>query len=63
MEWFQKCIDLEEDFDYYFYHGMVLFFLQKQGEAKDSFAKAESLAKTGEQQTMISQVLGFVNSR
>ncbi|MCK5138002.1 MAG: thioredoxin family protein [Bacteroidales bacterium] len=62
-EWFQTCIDLEEHFDYYFYHGMVLFFKQNQEAAKASFVKAESLATTGEQQTMIRQVLGFVNSK
>ena len=63
VEWFQVCIDLEEHFDYYFYHGMALFFLKEQEAAKDSFAKAESLAKTEEQKSMITQVLGFVNNR
>lgn len=61
--WFQTCIDLEEHFDYFFYHGMVLFFLQNREEAKASFLKAESLASTDEQQSMIGQVLEFVNSQ
>ena len=41
-EWFATCIDLEEHFDYFFYHGMVLFFLKEREEAKTSFLKAES---------------------
>ena len=63
VEWFQTCIDLEEHFDYYFYHGMVLFFLKKQDEAKSSFLKAELLASDEEQQNMIDQVLEFVKSK
>ena len=61
VEWFQTCIDQKEDYDYYFYHGMVLFFLKKKGEAKTSFLKAEALASNEEQQNMIGQVLEFVN--
>lgn len=61
--WFQTCIDMEEQFDYFFYHGMVLFFLQNKEEARTSFLKAESLASTEEQQTMIVQVLEYVNSQ
>ncbi len=34
VEWFQACIDLEEHFDYFFYHGMVLFFLKNTGRCK-----------------------------
>ena len=63
VEWFQTCIDLEEKFDYFFYHGMVLFFLKKTEDAKTSFLKAESLAFTEEQQNMIGQVMEFVNSQ
>jgi hypothetical protein len=63
VEWFQACIDLEEQFDYYFYHGMALFFLKKKDPAKTSFLKAETLATTDEQQEMIGQVLSFVNSQ
>jgi thioredoxin-related protein len=63
VEWFQTCLDLEEKFDYFFYHGMVLFFLKKNEDAKTSFLKAESLAFTEEQQNMIGQVMEFVNSQ
>jgi len=63
VEWFQICIDMEENFDYFFYHGMVLFFLEQQEEAKGSFLKAESFATSDEQQTMITQVLEFVNNQ
>ncbi|MCK5067217.1 MAG: thioredoxin family protein [Bacteroidales bacterium] len=62
-EWFAACIELAEHFDYYFYQGMVLFFLKEREEAKASFLKAESLAATLEQQEMIAQVLGFVNTQ
>ncbi len=61
VEWFQKCIDLEENFDYYFYHGMVLYFLKEKEQAKASFQKAETLASTDDQREMIAQVLGYVN--
>ena len=62
-EWFAACIELEEHFDYFFYQGMVLFFLKNREDAKASFLKAESMASTPEQQEMIAQVLGFVNNR
>jgi len=62
-EWFATCIALEEHFDYFFYQGMVQFFLQDRAEARASFLKAESMANTPEQQELIVQVLGFVNSR
>lgn len=62
-EWFAACIELEEHFDYFFYQGMVFFFLQEREEAKSSFLKAESLASTEEQKQLIAQVLGFVKSQ
>lgn len=61
VEWFQQCIDLEPQFDYFFYHGMVLYLLKDQEEAKTSFLEAEKLASTTEQQEMIAQVLSFIN--
>jgi len=63
LEWFKACIDLEEHFDYYFYHGMVLFLLKNQDDAKTSFLKAQTLATTEEQHQMIGQVLSFVNGQ
>jgi thioredoxin-related protein len=63
VEWFAACIELEEHFDYYFYHGMVLFFLKDREKADVSFQKAESLAFSQEQKELIAQVISFVNSR
>jgi len=60
-QWFAACIALEEKFDYYFYRGMTLFFLEKDEEAKSSFRKAESLVANEEQRDLINQVMGFVN--
>jgi thioredoxin-related protein len=60
-EWFAACIALEEHFDYYFYQGMVLFFLQEHDKARDSLVKAESMASTQEQKDMVAQVMGFVD--
>jgi len=62
-EWFAACIELEEHFDYFFYQGMVLFFLQEREDARSSFLKAESMASTPEQKQLIAQVLGFVKSQ
>ena len=62
-EWFATCISMEEQYDYYFYYGMVLFFQQKAEEAKVSFEKALTLATTGEQRSMISQVLKYINTQ
>lgn len=62
-EWFTACIDLEEHFDYYFYQGMTYFFLEKKEESKTSFKNAESLVTNKEQQELIDQVMGFVNSQ
>lgn len=62
VEWFQTCIDLDPQFDYFFYHGMVLYLLKNQEEAKASFIEAEKLASTDEQQEMIAQVLSFINN-
>jgi tetratricopeptide (TPR) repeat protein len=63
LVWYAKCIELEEHFDYYFYQGMVLFFLKERDEARDSFLKADSLASTQEQKDMAAQVLGFIDNR
>ncbi len=63
LEWYAACIALEEHFDYYFYQGMVQFFLRDRDKAKESFLKAESLASTQEQHEMVEQVLGYVNSQ
>jgi thioredoxin-related protein len=62
-EWFAACIALEEHFDYFFYHGMVLYFLKERDDARASFLKAESMASTQEQQELIAQVLGFVSGQ
>lgn len=63
LEWYAACIELEEHFDYYFYQGMVFFFLKEGVNAKESFSKAESLASTQEQQDMVKQVLGYINGQ
>ncbi len=63
LEWFATCIELEEHFDYYFYEGMVLFFLKERDGAEKAFLKAETLASTEEQQAMVEQVMGYINGR
>lgn len=63
LEWFSMCLDLEEHFDYYFYQGMVLLFLQRMDESRESFQKAESMASTDEQKEMIGQVMGFMQNQ
>ena len=63
LEWYATCIELEEHFDYFFYQGMVHFLLRDRNSAKESFQKAESMAFTQEQQEMIEQVMGFINSQ
>ncbi len=63
LEWYAACIELEEHFDYYFYQGMVFFFLKEGVNAKESFSKAESLASTQEEKAMVEQVLGYINGQ
>ncbi len=63
LEWYATCIALEEHFDYYFYQGMVYFFLKERAPAKGSLLKAESLASTQEQKAMVEQVLGYINGQ
>ena len=63
LEWYATCITFEEHFDYYFYQGMVYFFLRERYPAKGSFLKAKSLAFTQEQQGMVDQVLGYINGQ
>ncbi len=60
-EWLSVCIRSEEQFDYYFYHGMVLFFQEKREEAMTSFEKASGLASSEEERSMINQVFRYVN--
>jgi thioredoxin-related protein len=62
-EWFSTCIGLEQQYDYYFYHGMVLFFQQDRQGALASFETASTLTTTDEERAMIEQVLRYVNSR
>jgi thioredoxin-related protein len=63
LEWYAACIRLEEQYDYYFYEGMVHLFLRDGNEARESFLKAEALASTQEQKAMVEQVLGYINSQ
>jgi len=63
LEWFNACIELEEQFDYYFYQGMVYIFLRETNKARTSLLSAESLATTQEQKEMVEQVLGYVNGQ
>jgi hypothetical protein len=59
-EWFRTCIAMDEQFDYYFYHGMVLYFLNRKEEAKTSFEMAETLASAEDEHSMVNQVLNFL---
>ena len=63
QEWFSKCIALDEQFDYYFYQGMVFLFRQKLDDSRASFEKASELASTDEQGTMIDQVFKYINNQ
>jgi thioredoxin-related protein len=63
LEWYAACIELEEQFDYYFYQGMVHFFLRHRDKARESFETAEALASTQEQRAMVEQVLGYIDGR
>lgn len=63
LVWFSACIELEEQFDYYFYEGMVHLFLRSTEDAKDSFQRADALASTEEQKAMVEQVLGYMISQ
>lgn len=63
LEWYEACIRLEKHFDYYFYEGMVHFFLRHRNEARESFQNAETLASTEEQKAMVQQVMGYINSQ
>ena len=62
-EWFATCIELEEQYDYYFYQGMVLLFLHKIDASRSSFESALVLATTSEQRQMIDQVFKYINSQ
>lgn len=61
LEWFAACIALEEQFDYYFYQGMVHFFLKDRNGAITSLGRAGSLATTQEQKVLIEQVMGYID--
>ncbi len=63
QEWFSICIELDEQYDYYFYQGMVLLFGQKIDESRASFERALELATTNEQRTMIEQVFKYINKQ
>ena len=63
LEWYAACIALEEHFDYYFYEGMVHFFLRNRQNAKASFQNAEALATTQEQRAMVAQVMGYIDGQ
>jgi thioredoxin-related protein len=59
-EWFLACIAMEEQYDYLFYHGMVLLFQKKTTEARISFERALALAVTDDQRSMVNQVLQYL---
>ena len=60
-EWFSTCIEMGQQYDYYFYHGMVLLFQQEREGARASFEKASTLTTNDEERAMIEQVLRYVN--
>ncbi len=62
-EWFAICIGLDEQYDYYFYQGMVFLFRQKIGDARTAFNKASELATTEEHRNMIMQVLKYIDNQ
>ena len=62
-EWFSTCIEMDQQYDYYFYQGMVLFFQQEREEARASFEKASTLTTNDEERAMIEQVLRYVNAQ
>ena len=62
-EWFAICIELDEQYDYYFYQGMVFLFRQKIDDSRASFELALELATTDEQRNMIAQVFKYINSQ
>ncbi len=62
-EWFSICIELDEQYDYYFYQGMVLLFRQKIDQSRTTFERASELATTDEQRQMIMQVLKYINNQ
>ena len=59
-QWFTICIELEKQFDYYFYHGLSLLFQDQMEEAKASLDRAGEMAETAEQQNMINQVRQYI---
>ena len=61
-EWFSMCIALEEQYDYYFYQGMVLLFRQKMADSRASFENALELATQMSSVIMIEQVFKYINS-
>lgn len=63
QEWFAICIELDEQYDYYFYQGMVFLFRQKIDDSRASFERALELATTNEQRTMIDQVFKYINNQ
>jgi hypothetical protein len=60
-EWFSTCIEMDAQYDYYFYHGMVMVFQNRGDEARKSFNMASSLASNDEERAMVDQVLRYVN--
>ena len=63
LEWYAICIEMEEQYDYYFYEGMVHLFLRDSEKARASFRQAEALASTREQKEMVEEVLGYIISQ
>jgi thioredoxin-related protein len=62
LQWYAACIALDAQFDYYFYEGMVHFFLRDRQNARSSFQNADALATTQEQRAMVAQVMGYIES-
>lgn len=62
-QWLSTCLEYEENYDYHFYMGMVLFFQQKTSEAEQSFQSAERMATGEDEKAMIEQVMRYIRSR
>jgi hypothetical protein len=59
-EWLSTCLTMEDQYDYYFYYGMVKFFRKDAEGAQEAFESANALAVNDEQRRMVAQVLQYV---
>jgi len=63
IEWFTKCLEEKETYNYYFHLGLCQYFSNMTEESIESFKKAEELTEDEEERETTLGIIEEIKSR